>query len=77
MNNLQRVDELLLSHVTSHWQKVAMVIGLTMLDAESAVAGIDDSFLTARVRQLAKAGLIESQGELDQIRYSEIRSIAT
>jgi hypothetical protein len=77
MNNLHRIDELLRSHVKSRWQKVAMVIGETMLDAKSELAGIDDSFLAERVRQLVKTGVIESRGDLDQIRYSEIRSIAT
>ncbi|MEP7042116.1 MAG: DUF3658 domain-containing protein [Dokdonella sp.] len=75
MSDVDQIDELLMARVQPRWQKAAMIIGTTMIEAKEELVGIDDFFLAARIQQLAKAGKIESRSDLNHIRYSEIRSV--
>jgi len=73
MINSQLIDDLLLSHMTLRWQKVAMVIGTIMLDHKQDLLAVDHGFLTERIKLLVDTGRCEAQGNLNQIRFSEIR----
>jgi hypothetical protein len=67
-------DPLLLSHATTNWQKQALVVGkvlTTFLD--NSVFQTGDLVLVARLRALARAGLLESRGDLNDIQRSEVR----
>lgn len=68
--DLQRIDECLLSNTSLEWQKVARVIGSTM-----AVLGpqFPNVFYAERIRHLVEAGAMEAVGDLNRIRYSEVR----
>jgi len=67
-------DPLLLSHVTPEWRKAARVIADVLIDSwGTSLIQIGDLELAARLRALASAGTIESQGDLFQIRHSEVR----
>ncbi len=70
---IRKVDRALLSHATTSWRKVAMLIGLTMMDSELRVPGLPDLFYSMRVRTLVEAGLLESAGNLDYMRFTEVR----
>jgi len=70
---LEIIDQALLSNICHNWRKVARVVGTTMSDLEERVFGIPDIFYANRIIQLAGKGLIESQGNLRRMRYSEIR----
>ena len=70
---LQRIDECLLSHTPERWRKVAYVIGRTMTDSYREFPGLPDVFYSTRIKHLAARGLIEAAGNLDRMRYSEIR----
>ncbi len=70
---LQRIDECLLSHTSEKWRKVAYVIGRTMTDLHREFPGIPDVFYSTRIKHLANSGVIEAAGNLDRMRYSEIR----
>lgn len=68
-------DPLLMSHVTSHWQKVAKIVGLALSSQwGDHVFQTGDIFLAARVNALVESGQLEIQGEsaLD-MRHSEVR----
>ena len=67
------IDDALLSNTSSQWRKVARVIGTTMNQLPSRVTGIPDSYYSQRIKKLVKDGLLESQGDLSYMRYSEIR----
>ena len=67
------IDDALLSNTSSQWRKVARVIGATMNKLPSRVPGIPDSYYSQRIQKLVKDGLLESQGNLSYMRYSEIR----
>ncbi len=69
----QDFDDALLANVLDRWRKVAMVVALTMEDLKTHAHGKNDLFFANRVMLLAQKGLIESQGDLTQMRYSEVR----
>lgn len=71
--DLQRIDACLLSHTSSQWQKVARVIGQTMLTLDGEFPHMPDKLYTRRIKHLAESGLIEAAGNLNRMRYSEIR----
>ncbi|HET6842208.1 MAG TPA: DUF3658 domain-containing protein [Candidatus Angelobacter sp.] len=71
---LERIDKCLLSLVTDRWQKVARIVGAAMavLDQE-----FPDGFYSQRIRHLVKSGIIEAAGNVDRMRYSEVRLVCT
>ena len=70
---LQRIDECLLLHTSHQWRKVAYVIGQTMKEIHGEFPGIPDIFYGLRIKHLAESGAIEAAGNLDRMRFSEIR----
>jgi hypothetical protein len=70
---VKAIDEALLSNASHNWRKVARVAGTTMMELPSRVQGIPDVFYSQRVEKLVKDGLLESQGNLSYMRYSEVR----
>lgn len=70
---VERIDACLLSLVVSHNRKVARVVGSAMLDEALRVPGLPDLFYRDRVRLLVQKGLVVAEGNLDYMRYSEVR----
>jgi hypothetical protein len=67
-------DPLLLSYVTPQFQKAALIVGKALADIwDSSYIQTGDLVLAARLRALADAGAVESQGDLSDIRHSEVR----
>lgn len=68
------IDEAILASVSAQWRKVARVVGGAIIaTAETVPDGVPDIFYGERVRQLVAAGKVESQGDLNCMRFSEIR----
>jgi hypothetical protein len=67
------IDEALLRNASAQWRKVARIVGTTMSTLSDRVHGIPDVYFAARVRDLVGRGLLESQGDLTRMRYSEVR----
>lgn len=67
------IDDALMGHVSQRWRKVAMVVGITMSELPERVMGIPDVYYTQRLRALVEKGRLESQGNLDYMRFSEVR----
>lgn len=67
------IDEALLSNASTQWRKVARIVGMTMSSLPARVHGIPDVYYAERVRELVARGLLESQGDLTRMRYSEVR----
>ena len=67
------IDAAILAHSASHWLKVARV----MIHAENELIGrfpaISRRFYAERLKHLVQAGLLESQGNLNHLRFSEVR----
>jgi hypothetical protein len=70
-----RIDELLLSQVRQSWRKAAMIVGTVLLEHRSELAGFSDETLLSHLQVLANSGQIEAQGDLSQMRYSEVRRL--
>jgi hypothetical protein len=68
-----KIDAALLSHARVRERKVAMLVGLTMMDPTVGVPGLPDRFYAQRVRVLVERGLLIAEGNLDYMRYSEVR----
>lgn len=67
-------DDALLQRMRTDYRKSALVVGQVMSRAwETAVYDVDDFFLSGRLIALAKAGVIESKGNLRRIEYKEVR----
>lgn len=67
------IDTAILAHSASHWLKVARVV----IHVEDELLGrfpdISHRFYAERLKQLVQAGLLESQGNLNHMRFSEVR----
>ncbi|UED76893.1 DUF1835 domain-containing protein [Brevibacillus sp. DP1.3A] len=63
-------DAMLLEHASNKFQKAARVIGTVMGESDQCIG---DTYLTYRVHELIKQGLLEYCGELMPLRCLEIR----
>lgn len=70
--DLNSIDGLLLSNATVQWCKVAMVVAKTM-HAHDLVSDIPVTFYGLRIKELVALGRLESQGNLEFLRFSEVR----
>lgn len=70
---MRAIDNALLSNIGERWRKVAMVVGTTMMELPSRVEGIPDIYYSKRVQKHLNDGLLEHQGGLSRMRYSEVR----
>jgi hypothetical protein len=71
--DLEFIDATVLSCARPHWQKVAMVVGRAKQKLEAKYPEFSHSFYAMRVQVLADARRLESQGDLDYMRFSEVR----
>ena len=73
-DDLAKIDEGLLSNCCDKWRKVARVVGTTMFsDCPSRYENVPEVFYSQRLKTLVERGLLESQGNLDHMRYSHVR----
>lgn len=70
---VQAIDDTLLANSCDKWRKVARVVGTTMMELPCRVEGVPDIYYSQRIKSLVEDGLLESQGNLSYMRYSEIR----
>lgn len=72
-SEVDEIDKALLAHVDNHWQKVAKVVGMTMMETPERIIGIPDKYYASRVRALVEQGTLQSQGNLENMGFSEVR----
>ncbi len=70
---LKVMDETLFSHTTNTYRKVARVVTGAMLDLKEEIKGVPDIFYGHRVKGLVESGQLVSQGNLNRMRYSEVK----
>ena len=70
---VRKIDAALLANATVKERKVALLVGLTMSDAALRVPGLPDLYYAGRVKVLVDQGLLVAEGNLDYMRYSEVR----
>ena len=70
---LALIDATVLSCVAARWQKLALVVVRAKEKLESNYPEFSPTFYAMRVQALDELGRVESQGDLDYMRFSEVR----
>jgi hypothetical protein len=70
---IERIDRELLSHAKSRSRKVAMLAALAMNNPAVRAPGLPDLYYAQRIRALVAKGALVAEGNLDYMRYSEVR----
>jgi hypothetical protein len=70
---LQIIDDALLAEASTQFRKVARVVGFAMDVNKDSFKGIPDIFYASRVRKLVEEGRLVSQGNLEYMRFSEVK----
>jgi hypothetical protein len=71
------IDKALLSDCVSSWRKVARIVGRALDQVPDSLDDVPVAYFAQRVKALVASGQLESQGNLDHIRFSEVRLPAT
>lgn len=69
---IRAIDEALMAAALTRWRKVAMVVALAMDDPRH-IASVPDTFYGQRVCKLVEDGRLEAQGNVEYMRFSEVR----
>lgn len=70
---IERIDAGLMSFAIKRNRKVARLVGSVMMDKALRVSGLPDLFYRDRVKVLVAKGLLVAEGNLEYMRYSEVR----
>jgi hypothetical protein len=73
--DLNEIDNCILSNATTQWRKVAMVVALTMNALSDLFSDLPDSFYAIRIQKLVAQGRLTSQGNVEFMRFSEVRRL--
>lgn len=72
MNNVERIEKLVLSAISERWSKAAMVAARAMSEDPK----VDDRSVQQCLKSLGERGLIEIAGDITELRTSEVRRIS-
>ena len=72
-SDIECIDEALLDACVAQWSKVARVIGSAQSKLGNQFKALPDGYYAQRAIKLALDGKIVSQGNLNYVRYSEVR----
>jgi len=70
---LAEIDTALMAQATPCGRKVAMVVALAMRALGSRSEGLPDVYFAERIRLLVDDGRLLADGNLDHMRFSEVR----
>lgn len=68
-----QIDSALLADCATSWRKVARIVGTALTKGGEELADVPVGFFAQRVKALVESGKLESQGNLDHMRSSEVR----
>jgi hypothetical protein len=74
---VKAIDDALIRHVSENWRKMARVVASAMLDLGGIIPSIPDGYFAERLRELVRNGVLESQGDLETMRYCEVRRVTS
>ena len=74
--DLQVIDAAILANSSNRWLKVALVVARTEDALSNRYPGLSHIFYAQRLIRLAEKGSLESQGNLEHMRFSEVRTSA-
>jgi len=67
------IDSALLAQCASSWRKVARVVGSAMRTLDDRFPDMPVGYYALRIVRLVELGALESQGNLEYMRFSEVR----
>ena len=62
-----------MADVSTQFRKVARIVGIAMDANRDSIPNVPDIFYAARLRKVVEEGLLISQGNLDYMRFSEVK----
>ena len=71
--DLEVIDGAILANSSSRWLKVARVVAWTEKALTDRYPGLSYIFYAQRLIHLVEEGCLESQGNLEYMRFSEVR----
>jgi hypothetical protein len=72
---ISHFDAVLLKQIEPRFLKAARIVGTAMMEQwDQDIINVGDFFLSCRLSILARAGVIESKGDLRRLAFSEVRS---
>ncbi len=71
--DLQFIDAAILANSSNRWLKVSRVVSCTEESLKDRYPGLSYIFYAQRLIGLAEEGRLDSQGNLEYMRFSEIR----
>jgi hypothetical protein len=72
-DDLQIIDATILANASNRWNKVAWVVVMTEKALSDLHPGLSYIFYAQRLIRLSEEGHLESQGNLEYMRFSEVR----
>ncbi len=74
-SDVQLIDDWLLSFSTDRFQKVAMIVSKALMrsDEQDLLTNIPDVYFGIRVEALVENRLLQGEGDLSNMRFSEVR----
>lgn len=67
------IDSVLLAGCARHWRKVAHIVMMASSQGRAELREVPVGFFARRVKALVESGKLESDGNLDYMRHSEVR----
>ena len=74
-SDIDLIDSWLLDAVSHRWQKVAKVVAIAIMTSDKLqkLEEIPDLYFGMRIEHMVKNHLLKSEGDLKQMRFSEIK----
>jgi len=70
---LQTIDDSLMADASAQWRKVARIVGSALIANRDSIKNVPDIFYASRVRKLVEEGRLKSEGNLEFMRFSEVK----
>jgi hypothetical protein len=70
---LTQIDDSLMAVATTQWRKVARLVGTALGANRDSIPNVQDVFYAQRVRKLVEEERLVSEGNLDYMRFSEVK----
>ncbi|MBL8182430.1 MAG: hypothetical protein JNL64_12560 [Blastocatellia bacterium] len=70
---LNLIDDSLMADASVHWRKSARVVGTAMAMNRDTIPNVPDIFYAQRSQKLVEKGLLSAQGNLNYMRFSEVK----
>ena len=67
------IDKLIFLHLTEKWKKVSYVVGKVLIEGGEELKELKDHNVAERIQLLADSNKIEVRGNIEEMRFSEIR----